>query len=138
MNVKEMTTEEARTIWVEALRSGDYHQASGSLQIEQQSGEDRFCCLGVACHKYVELGGKLTVTKEEGYTEYDGEGMILPEPVMQWLGLNYAHGDFKTPLGEGEYHSLTDLNDEGGADFAEIADVIEEGNFAEREQLVGS
>ena len=42
-----MSTEEARALWVKALRSGEYKQTTGQLR-----KDDGHCCLGVACDLY--------------------------------------------------------------------------------------
>lgn len=42
--------------WVEALRSGEYEQAKGSLIVEAPSGKMEYCCLGVLCDLAVQDG----------------------------------------------------------------------------------
>lgn len=44
---KPLTPAEARRLWVEALRSGEYEQGRTWLR-----ENDRYCCLGVACELY--------------------------------------------------------------------------------------
>ena len=40
--------------WIEALRSGEYQQATGKLKGTNIHGETRFCCLGVEQHIHPE------------------------------------------------------------------------------------
>jgi hypothetical protein len=111
-----MTTAEARKLWVEALRSGDYPQTTGTLR-----DEHGYCCLGVACEIAVQNGVIKPATATCGlryvYGYADG---VLPRSVKQWLGLATADGGFLTY----DRTSLARMND-AGAPFEDIADVIE-------------
>lgn len=40
---------QALRLWVDALRSGEYSQTTGILGGYTDSGDARYCCLGVAC-----------------------------------------------------------------------------------------
>lgn len=109
--------------WVAALRSGEFQQGRNFL-----SQEGKFCCLGVACVlakrdglpvevKYCSCSGcdgKAVV--------YDGDTAILPPSVRDWLGLDERdpHATYA-----GESYKLSRLNDDGGFNFADIADIIE-------------
>jgi hypothetical protein len=96
--------------WVEALRSGNYKQTTGCLR-----NGDGFCCLGVLCD----------IVDPEGW----GNGSSL--------GIPYRHGNFipdaKTLQLVGiesgastEIRHLTEMNDNSGNTFSDIADWIEE------------
>lgn len=100
-------------LWVEALESGAYKQALGTLQSRQ-----RFCCLGVACDLYQKVGpGDLEVgIGDFGYVHYDGHNSVLPKKVMTWLGIRSDTGGYYTG-------SLVGLND-NGTSFQQIAEVI--------------
>jgi hypothetical protein len=104
--------------WVEKLRSGELEQGLHALH-----DDGKFCCLGVACELAVEEGLPLVVKEKinlDGttYVEYDGHSGVLPEKVVEWLGLRTEEGGYC--LAE----SLTFLND-SGATFNQIADLIE-------------
>ena len=113
-----VTPQEARRIWVEALRSGKYQQTQGRLARELEDGSIGYCCLGVACEV---LGA------EKGLTQ-DGRIMWLATGFVP--AIHYLPDGIKILLGlkdKGGYHeggSLVLTND-GGASFAEIADIIE-------------
>lgn len=102
--------EEARKLWVEALRSGKFAQAKECLR-----DKHGYCCLGVACELF---------RVHEGYGEWDGEAFLentgdMPEDVRVWLGLRSTNG----AMGE-RAETLASRND-SGMPFAVIADIIE-------------
>lgn len=112
--------------WVEALRSGEYQQGKGHLAFE-----NTFCCLGVACELAVKDGIPVKVEdlpdrNSEGIKgtcrHYDGNDAVLPPAVRDWLGLEARdpYADYN-----GERHKLSKLNDDGGFNFNDIADIIE-------------
>jgi hypothetical protein len=114
---------EHRRIWVEALRSGRFVQTTGALKA---TASDAMCCLGVACE--VSKLGHWSTTPfgvEPAYvTPVSTEKMKLPHDVQRWLGLADHWGGFvdhKSPTGVEELYQIND----GGATFAEIADIIE-------------
>jgi hypothetical protein len=117
---------ENRAKWVTALRSGEYKQGRQMLR----SDADEYCCLGVAC----ELAAAENVVPEarrvnaaEWDYEYGGDGQLLPDAVVEWLGLRDRYGaiiDGFRPYGEP--NALTEVND-AGEDFDGIADLIESG-----------
>lgn len=100
-------------LWLEALRSGKYEQGKDQL-VEGQPGEERYCCLGVACAVYNKHHKKKVDL-------YSGEQFALrmdKKVVKQWLGL-------RTTLGHcNAGYTLTRLNDRGTS-FSKIADIIE-------------
>lgn len=127
--------------WLDALRSGDYTQATGAMRVEtymdpydeddDPSGYDEdgkrvgHCCLGVAC----ELARITLEESDSGYgvptslinydsdpDAYPGEDQDLghmPTWLRELLGISW----------DDEGH-LAKLND-SGSDFSLIADVIE-------------
>jgi hypothetical protein len=94
--------------WLIALRSGEYKQAHGSLQVGNS-----FCCLGVLC----KVAG-LKIEPETGNAVTDDQGRSIGyEPIAAIISdfmmtdLYYRNDGCQT------YHRHT---------FAEIADLIEE------------
>ena len=99
--------------WIQALRSGNYKQAKGSLRVD-----DGFCCLGVLCDVY---------QKEVGDANWENcafmeQKQILPKKVYEWAGLHSVSPYVSLDADRGI--SLASMNDVGD-DFAKIADVIE-------------
>lgn len=112
--------------WVEALRSGEFKQATGHLRT--QSGH---CCMGVLCELFMREGGSLHVENcggISGATFFDNDATLLPKKVQRWAGLKDWKGRFLTNTPDnGDVKTadcLTAINDRG-ATFAEIADLIE-------------
>ena len=119
--------------WVEKLREPGLRQTMGIL--EDENGQ---CCLGVACAMYAEeypdypagrtekispFGKKFLPLNEEDYFMTYGEfneDAVLPEEVMEWLGIGNDLGIFESDTNK----SLTEMNDQGST-FIEIADAIE-------------
>jgi hypothetical protein len=105
-----------RKLWIEALRSGEYKQATQMLH----DGEG-FCCLGVlAC-----VAGK--TVNELGANET----LRSFKDVMQFVGLSDDSGTYIARYAdpdvwndENDLGELTDLNDRG-TPFTKIADIIE-------------
>lgn len=102
-------------LWVEALESGEYTQATEQLRVD-----DNFCCLGVACDLY---------RKKTHRGRWDGMTFVLrgaryvrsliplePEPtyVRRWLGIDIS--------AESRYARMNDR----GVAFKEIAKQIRE------------
>ena len=121
-----MSTEEARALWVKALRSGEYKQTTGQLR-----KDDGYCCLGVACdlygkHVLKRNRWKLYKRNKLSYT-FLGRGGTLPPQVQEWLGLERS-----SDLGElKDGTNLMYMNDYPGSKggFNGIADVIERGEL---------
>ncbi len=121
-----------KTKWIEALRSGEYSQATEKLHDENNGG---YCCLGVLCKV---MGAEFG----PGATEYDDHGqMVFQEfdhvPVLN--GRVLSSGDDEelkkslcVSIGIPDQSRLVQMNDgntEHGIkqhSFAEIADYIEE------------
>ena len=108
---------ELKKIWIEAMKSGEYKQASGGLCCVRPQGDVGFCCLGVAYDVLSDgdwssrnVDGKAWgIQDESGYISY---GMPEAKVLNEW-GLSIT--DAKT---------LAKLNDEGWT-FEQIADEIE-------------
>lgn len=104
-----------RKAWIKALRSGNYKQGRSHLH-----QGDNYCCLGVAC-ELSGLGNWTVSAWGEGVLDYFGDHGMMPEPVMEWLGLRGKLGSYGPP---DKKLYLADHNDNGKT-FAEIADIIE-------------
>ena len=106
--------ENAKT-WVAALRSGKYEQGIGFLRRHNNT----YCCLGVACDLHAKQCGTEWVEDDhEDAFCCGGEAEAPPEEIRLWLGLRSSIGMYGC-------FSLTCLNDEGGNNFRDIADLIE-------------
>lgn len=130
--------------WVEALESGDYEQCNSKLRDEYR-GLDKdsepqysYCCLGVACDRYVIETGDASW---EGTSDFyanpkdgsDGEfqSTVLPAEVAKWLFGDSQRYDPDLVSGTAPESGLpfrhdcaTELNDETGLDFKEIAALV--------------
>jgi hypothetical protein len=107
--------------WLEALRSGEYAQGDGGLQVD-----GTFCCLGVLCDIAAKQGvgeweasqGYIAFTVgRQSVTEY------LPSHIARWADLPAANPEVNG-------HRLASYNDgtdgvERAHTFDEIADLIE-------------
>lgn len=99
--------------WVAALRSGEYRQWRGDLR-----GYGGFCCLGVLCDVHAKETGLSWWRQGIDSSAYMGETGILPDRVCVWAGLDSCDpimGDYKAAA----------WNDDLGANFDQIADLIE-------------
>jgi hypothetical protein len=100
---------ELKSKWVEALRSGRYHQGQACLRDEQ----DRFCCLGVLADLLDSSrwkSGKEMPDLRDNYL-WAGHDGFLPESEVDAIGLE-------------RQDVFSRLNDSGKS-FAQIADYIE-------------
>jgi len=132
-----------RRRWTAALRSGEYAQGSGQLLFEQaDSGARQYCCLGVLCDlaardgvvegpvPHEDLGGGVQMAFV-GASRWDGSpgvelaDVVLPHAVADWAGIEGADPWIVVGTDPAERERLSSLNDEG-ADFLEIADIIDE------------
>jgi hypothetical protein len=122
-----MMNPEIKSMWVAALRSGDYQQGQGQLR----NHNDYFCCLGVLCDLMpTSNGGWYTVEDDEDLTsiyEFDGMTELLPDSVMMWANLDSYNP--RVLVADGLYVNLSTLNEERGYTFARIADAIEESSL---------
>lgn len=134
---------EVKQQWVEALRSGQYEQGTGRLH-RAENGVSLFCCLGVLCDLAVKAGAtrvgpvvkydvddKTPIYTDLYYGDEHAAGLgtitsfeVLPDNVREWAGL-----DIHDPVliyEDDSMTSMSSLNDNIGASFGEIADLIEE------------
>lgn len=117
-----MTPQEARKLWTDALRSGEYEQGKFSLcKVSPIRGES-YCCLGVACEVYQKHIGGLTIHQYDSVRTYQGSAVSLPGIVAEWLDITTC-GSMETEDWDGS-RSLVNLNDWKGLTFSDIADVI--------------
>lgn len=123
---------EIKQKWVDALRSGEYQQATGRLR-----NIHGFCCLGVLCDLYAQepfnkgwmfRGEDEKYPLQEDYWVFDGESELLPSSVRQWAGLKSNCPDIKVECEDEDeeyfYTTVAELNDDGTT-FKQIADLIE-------------
>lgn len=112
--------QEIKKEWVAALRSGEYKQGRGYL-----CDYGLYCCLGVLCDIVHKKGGveKHGVSDIIEYGESCESG-VLPSEVIAFCDISMADpcvsydSDIKNT-------GLAFINDQG-ANFNEIADIIEE------------
>jgi hypothetical protein len=123
--------EHVKNLWVTALRSGEYSQTKDKLKTE--SGH---CCLGVLCELYAKTQKKKGFQKNEKGIFYiqdskirdinkslKQQAAILPTQVRRWAGISSETGEFVTK--KGNLKELTDLNDNHGKSFKQIANTID-------------
>lgn len=135
--------EENMDLFLKSLRSGEFEQAIGVLHNAETNG---YCCLGVASEVAVRASEgtvrkEVTVVSPE-YTmvTYDGQRLLAPKSVIEWLGIPKANVDLDSVQGsynirfykagfedtcESDYTTATELNDDLHEDFETIADVFE-------------
>ena len=124
--------------WVDALRSGEYQQATGKLK-----SQEGFCCLGVLCDLYAkehedagwEYRGTDRPSDPTDYWYFDDQSESLPVSVAQWVGIEgytvhvkVLDEDYCYDEDEEDVYcevDVIDLNDNGDS-FKRIADLIEE------------
>lgn len=136
--------------WVEALRSGDYEQATGKLTIVDDNGNKSHCCLGLLCElvkddlgldvkevQRVVGGSALGYMTTDEYGDESFATAVLSRPIEQAVGLSRPFNgvpeynfnlDPSKPVdswadADVQLH-LSSLNDEGFT-FSQIADIIE-------------
>lgn len=124
---------EIKTLWINALLSGEYRQGRKTLRHETD-GAVRHCCLGVLCEIAEQAGvvysePLLIGDDDTPRTQFvatgdpeDRQSGILPDAVQEWAGVANSNGSFWSSVYR--QGSLTDLNDTG-ASFKEIAEYIE-------------
>lgn len=123
-------------LFINALRSGNYKQASGTLA-RKLPGEDwKYCCLGVACEVARQNGVEIAVTdRSEDYSTnrmYDNRLDILPQAVREWYGFEQANPTINVPRHcdsceeiHMEDNGATYANDALALSFGVIADGFE-------------
>lgn len=116
-----MKNKDAVEKWLKALRSGEFKQAKEVLYDKKTGG---YCCLGVACVIAKREG---VIPKQTQWSHIDCCGDTEPAvrldnnhaKVREWFGLKDNEGGYG-----GNGLGLAHMND-NGADFWEIADIIE-------------
>lgn len=130
--------------WVEALRSGKFKQGKHRLANETPDGRN-YCCLGVLCEIAVEDGVippsasvPSPLGNDNSIVYGDVSEVVPPNVVGEWAFEDYdadgldtwmvvdIDGEFSdhTMVRNGLLH-LPEINDVAGADFNQIADLIE-------------
>lgn len=126
--------QDVKALWLTALRSGKYKQATGSLQ----TSDNKFCCLGVLCELAVEAGvierkqsspeyayRYKPLPREDGMSVY-GSSTGLFREVMDWAGIETAAASYETSVEPNDIdRNLVGLNDGLRHSFEQIADVVE-------------
>lgn len=123
--------------WANALRSGEYSQTMGTLEDEQG-----FCCLGVACKIFIPEEKQLTKPSagEAFRTFLQGDLPTDQLKAPKWLKeveselsailkqnplpTEETQDELSSPITR-DPSSFTDMNDDEGYTFDEIADIIE-------------
>jgi len=103
--------------WVTALRSGKYHQTTGTL-CKVKKGQSFHCCLGVLCRVLVKEDIGVEANKNNDNVidfSYKGKShdASLPDTINDLVGLPV---DVES--------DLVTMNDNRGATFKQIADHI--------------
>lgn len=138
-----MINPRAKQLWLDALRSNTYTQGEGALHTIDDTGQERLCCLGVLCQVAMKEGVVLrrTARLDSGgrtIVEYNNLDGVLPDPVLQWSGLDNRNPSFRpghdVAMGfivrnpdfptASVGVSLAECNDNGYT-FTEVADIIE-------------
>jgi hypothetical protein len=108
---------EIKERWVAALRSGEYEQGVGYLNIADD-GVNRYCCLGVLCDilsdDYLDFS-KHVIDNKTYYGYAKQESGVLSDYQLKIIDLKF-----------GEAGQLIALNDTDLKSFDAIADYIEE------------
>ena len=128
-----------KQMWVDALRSGEYHQGKGALtNIKEDREED--CCLGVLCKLAIKDGLDIAVYPRASggnHTFYDGASATLPPSVAKWAGIDefgtlpetvevVPEEDDQGPVMNSRVSALTMVNDAKDGTFEKIATIIEQ------------
>lgn len=140
---------EAMTAWVAELRSGKYEQVKGVLcQINAEGNVVGYCCLGVLEELAIARGvinpaledrfnrREYVIEKVDGGYSY---ASVMPHyEVLEWVGLNidaaviatvvdraYVDESDWTETTRTREIGATDLNDDKGFSFEQIADAVE-------------
>lgn len=131
-----MSKKHIADIWIEALRSGEYHQGTNELQ-----SPTGFCCLGVLAVE-AEKAGLYTCRRRDddritGADLSDQENLrtaiswynarstgIIQRSLLEEAFPDKSMPGMDTPSCPGTV-SLAQLNDGGFWDFNELADVVE-------------
>lgn len=98
--------------WLKALRSGEYKQARGNLEVLNDDGSvNGNCCLGVLC-RVAKI--KAVRPRKAYFIKFRGSSDFLPKVLLKEFGLT-----------EEEHEILYTMNDAEGRWFSTIANWIE-------------
>jgi len=112
--------QEVKKQWIAALRSGDYRQGQNALR----GFDNTYCCLGVLCELAVQakvIGPGSPCRFDDCYA-YDGSSTYLPDPVIEWAGLDTRNP--KVTIPDSTSTTLAEANDTMRS-FEQVADLIE-------------
>lgn len=104
-----MMKPEVKTMFIKALRSGEFKQAKGQLR----TNKDGFCCLGLLCNLHAETHPNSQYNRSNPEV-YGGKRDKPPKQVLGWAGLN-----------EYDVEDLIMMNDEEEKSFKQIANFVE-------------
>ena len=121
--------------WLAALRSGEFLQCREAMRLVDEGGHEHFCVLGVlaelvrrecpAKFRWTRFG-----TDAAGNTRYDLRPKDGGRPGKRWwraiekkLGVRLFSDTMIDYLGE--THTISELNDNFGIEFAEAANLLE-------------
>jgi hypothetical protein len=108
---------EIKTLWVAALRSGEYKQGERRLRDPETN---TFCCLGVLCNLHAQAHPEIAA-KQTAPGSYMGKKGFPHTEVFEWAGL-----DARAEVEIGGACTRLDAHNDSGCTFEQIADAIEE------------
>ena len=126
---------EVKSMWVSALRSGEYTKTTGVLcKNDLKTGELCFCALGVLCNLWHNTVGKDMGSEGWQHVPYKtiyqmGQSTgSLPWDVREWAGLNEQDPRIVWIDSEGfeAVATVSEFNDTHNKTFLELADLIEQ------------
>lgn len=114
---------EDKARWIDALRSGMFHQGEGILRRKQNNDAVRHCCLGV----YAEVCG-MPFTPLTSPIDIGGVGYFFrfPDSQGQYTTTLPDYWSEQRGISAENQNKLIRMNDQDGYSFAEIADWIDE------------
>jgi hypothetical protein len=102
MKIAHRMKAEIKSMWVAALRGGEYLKGTGSLKISD-SGPTPCCCpLGVLCDLYIKETGRGSWVVRNEWNDYSFHGgldksrsvsFFPPQEVLDWAGLSCLDPD---------------------------------------------
>lgn len=109
-----------KSLWVKALRSGNFTQGVGNLCLRPKPGDLRYCCLGVLTKLYLDDNGLKYKYIHDAIRTHSSEinpGFPVAH-VIKWAGLHHSTMETLSVMNDG-----TGEGDQ--VDFNGIADYIE-------------
>lgn len=86
---------EVRAKWLDALYSGHYKQAHGSLEVIKPE-EAGHCCLGVLCD--VAIKNDVGIVRKPGTNRFNQEDVWYGDPAVEPDEIRYGHGHDTQPI----------------------------------------